>query len=265
MQLHQYVRKYLQQGHGRFVVKFSISAVLGLLFLAVTFILNVPGAHANERATCPAGDRTHIVIWGDTLSKIAERYHTSWPTLASYNRIVNPNLIFVDQTVCIPSRAHVKNVPTQVVQQNNNVIHTAPPQQSSVPVRPALPQQGSVAIHTAPPQQHSVTPYAAQPQQQTYAAPAQPQPTGGSIPAMIDQVFGAYGPAAINIARCESGLNPGAYNPSGASGLFQILPSTWRGTSEAGASPFNAQANIIAAHEIFVRDGYSWREWVCQP
>jgi hypothetical protein len=93
-----------------------------------------------------------------------------------------------------------------------------------------------------------------------------PQPApAGSIVAMINQVFGAYAAGAINVARCESGLNPGAYNPSGASGLFQIMPGTWAGTSEAGQSPFNAYANILAAHQIFVRDGYSWREWTCQP
>jgi len=82
---------------------------------------------------------------------------------------------------------------------------------------------------------------------------------------MIDSAFGAYGPGAINVARCESGLNPNAYNASGAAGLFQIMPGTWAGTSEAGQSPFNAAANIAAAHQIFVRDGYSWREWTCQP
>lgn len=86
---------------------------------------------------------------------------------------------------------------------------------------------------------------------------------------MIEQIFGANAPEALNIARCESGLNPNAYNPtsiggSHAAGVFQILyPSTWMGTPEAGASPYNAWANIEAAHAIFVRDGYSWREWVC--
>ncbi len=91
------------------------------------------------------------------------------------------------------------------------------------------------------------------------------------IPALINRVFGPDGPAAIRVAQCESGLNPSAYNPisvggSHAEGLFQILvPSTWWTTSQAGNSPYDAQANTLAAHEIFVRDGHSWREWVCQP
>ncbi len=90
-------------------------------------------------------------------------------------------------------------------------------------------------------------------------------PVGSSIETMITRAFGLYAPGAVNIARCESGLNPAAYNPySGASGLFQIIAGTWAGTSQARYSPFNAQANIAAAHEIFVRDGYSWREWTCR-
>lgn len=95
------------------------------------------------------------------------------------------------------------------------------------------------------------------------------QPTG-SVATMISQVFGANAPQALSIAQCESGLNPNAYNPisiggSHAEGVFQILyPSTWSGTPQAASSPYDAWANIQAAHAIFVRDGYSWREWTCQ-
>jgi LysM repeat protein len=95
------------------------------------------------------------------------------------------------------------------------------------------------------------------------------QPTG-SVATMIAQVFGSNAPQALQIAQCESGLNPNAYNPisiggSHAAGVFQILyPSTWSGTPQAASSPYNAAANIQAAHAIFVRDGYSWREWTCQ-
>jgi hypothetical protein len=95
--------------------------------------------------------------------------------------------------------------------------------------------------------------------------------SGGSPTAIINQVFGADAPAALRIAMCESSLNPNAVNStaiggSHAEGLFQILyPSTWNTTSQAGNSPFDAMANTIAAHEIFIRDGHSWREWACQP
>lgn len=97
------------------------------------------------------------------------------------------------------------------------------------------------------------------------SAPA-PAPSSGSVASQILAVFGPYGGQALRVATCESSLNPNAYNrSSGASGVFQFLASTWATTSYAGYSPFNASANINAAHQVFVRDGYSWREWTCQP
>lgn len=107
---------------------------------------------------------------------------------------------------------------------------------------------------------------------QAQAAEVAPQNYSASyMTGLISQVFGAYAGGALRVAQCESGLNPYAVNPiyignSRATGLFQILyPSTWVGTSQAGASPYDPIANARAAYEIFVRDGYSWREWVCQP
>jgi hypothetical protein len=99
-----------------------------------------------------------------------------------------------------------------------------------------------------------------------------PPPVGsGSVVGIIQTVFGSYSSAAISVAQCESSLNPAAVNPtsiggSHASGLFQVLyPSTWDTTSQHASSPFDARANTLAAYEIFQRDGYSWREWSCQP
>ncbi|GHO94212.1 hypothetical protein KSF_042600 [Reticulibacter mediterranei] len=95
--------------------------------------------------------------------------------------------------------------------------------------------------------------------------------SAAEVTGMINQVFGPDAPGALRVAQCESGLNPNAVNSmyignSRATGVFQILyPSTWYSTSQASASPYDAYANVRAAHDIFVRDGHSWREWVCQP
>ena len=103
----------------------------------------------------------------------------------------------------------------------------------------------------------------------TTPIPYPTSPGQAGVIAMINQVFGPYAGGALNVARCESGFNPLAYNPvsiggNHAAGVFQILyPSTWDGTSQAASSPYNAMANILAAHQIFVRDGYSWRECSC--
>jgi len=102
-------------------------------------------------------------------------------------------------------------------------------------------------------------------------APAEARHRDISVVNIIGQVFGPYASQAMRVAQCESGMNAHAYNPtaiagSHSAGVFQILyPSTWRGTSQAPYSPYNARANIIAAHDIFVHSGYHWRAWVCKP
>jgi|SRR5579884_1537118 len=232
MQTYQHIptclRKYLV---GSLVGKFLICVVLGVIPLVTISIVTAPHASAYSNTTCPAGEHPYIVVKGDTLSGIGNRYGARWSALASDNDIVNPNLIYTGRTLCIPVHGAARIVPKPV-------------------------QKSTATTYSNPTPQNTVTP--------PVTVTPQPVPSG-SIESMIDSVFGSYGPGAINVARCESGLNPNAYNPSGAAGLFQIMPGTWATTSEAGQSPFNAAANIAAAHEIFVRDGYSWREWTCQP
>lgn len=143
---------------------------------------------------------------------------------------------------------------------HKRVVHTtATPTQSIPPV---------VVQATATPTPAPPAPVAPTPTPATQAPVAtQPPPAGGSYTNMIYQVFGsAYGPGAVNVAMCESTMNPNAYNSVlGASGLFQIIPSTFASTSYAGQSVFDPMVNIEAAHEIFARDGYSWSEWSCRP
>jgi Trp operon repressor len=78
---------------------------------------------------------------------------------------------------------------------------------------------------------------------------------------------------ALAILQCESLGDADAYNPySGASGLFQFLPSTWASTSPqagfSGASVFDAGANIGTAAWLANRyqelgKGY-WSPWSCR-
>ena len=87
----------------------------------------------------------------------------------------------------------------------------------------------------------------------------------------IRAVFGGYSAGALGVAHCESDFDPNAWNRitilgSHAEGVFQILyPSTWNNTSYASQSPYSYDANIHAAYQIFSRDGFTWREWECQP
>jgi len=68
---------------------------------------------------------------------------------------------------------------------------------------------------------------------------------------------------AMNVAWCESRYHPNSVNTdSGASGLFQFLPSTWSGTPYASKSPFDPRVNSFAAAWLYSR--YGSGRWVCQ-
>jgi len=65
------------------------------------------------------------------------------------------------------------------------------------------------------------------------------------------------------VAGCETGgtFNPRAYNSSGASGLFQFMPSTFASTPYAAFSIWSPYASAMAAGFMFAhgRGG----EWAC--
>jgi resuscitation-promoting factor RpfB len=95
-------------------------------------------------------------------------------------------------------------------------------------------------------------------------------PSGAAeIEAIIRDAAAAQGADAgqlLRVAYCESRYNPGAYNASGASGLFQFLPSTWAANSVragfAGASPFDPVPAANVAAWMFAR-GQAY-QWVCR-
>ncbi len=78
---------------------------------------------------------------------------------------------------------------------------------------------------------------------------------------------------ALRIIDCESNGDPDAYNPySGASGLFQFIPSTWASTAPksgyGGHSAFEPEANIASAAWLANRyeelGQHYWRAWSCR-
>ena len=83
----------------------------------------------------------------------------------------------------------------------------------------------------------------------------------------ITDAFSPLGPAAVqwamNVAWCESRYHPNSVNSdSGASGLFQFLPSTWGGTPWANQSPFDPVANAQAAAWLYSH--YGPGRWACK-
>jgi len=108
---------------------------------------------------------------------------------------------------------------------------------------------------------------AAQAQAAAIAARSNHPPPPPDIAKYITDAFNPLGPAAvqwaINVAWCESRYHPNSVNSdSGASGLFQFLPSTWSGTPYASYSPFDPQINALAAAWLYSH--YGPGRWVCQ-
>jgi len=89
----------------------------------------------------------------------------------------------------------------------------------------------------------------------------------GSVQDIIVKAFPPFGPSAVQwglrVAKCESGYNPNAVNRgSGASGLFQFLPSTWASMPQHNQSVFNPVANAQAAAVLYQRSGPN--QWSCK-
>lgn len=60
---------------------------------------------------------TYTVVAGDTLSKIAAKYGTTYQKLAAYNGITNPNIIRVGQKIKIPGTAAPKKTNAELAKE----------------------------------------------------------------------------------------------------------------------------------------------------
>ncbi|MBA2677061.1 MAG: LysM peptidoglycan-binding domain-containing protein [Ktedonobacteraceae bacterium] len=104
-------RKFVSIAAGHVVVMGVLAAVL----LNNAFGTHVFGAYAF--APCPAGDKTYTVQAGDTLGAIAARNQTTWQSLASHNKLMNANALFINQNLCIP--ANLASVGMNVASKSN--------------------------------------------------------------------------------------------------------------------------------------------------
>ena len=193
----------------------------------------------------PDTTRTIKVKKGQTLSTISkEEYGKSsdWPLIFWANhygkhRIRWADEIYVGQTLTIPQLTrHIPKAPKRTSPFIGNLVTQ-------------IAQTGTSTNYTAPP------------------APQPIYPTGGngifSYSALENLWVSAGGPSwaeaqAARIAECESGGNPYAYNPSGATGLWQILGSVVPGNL------YNPYVNALNAVSKFKASGDTFAQWVCQ-
>jgi hypothetical protein len=97
------------------------------------------------------------------------------------------------------------------------------------------------------------------------AAPQQAAPPAADVYSYValEQLWVAAGgpswaaASAASIAECESGGRPNAYNPSGASGLWQILGQVVPGWI------FDPMVNAENAVAKFTASGDTFAPWVC--
>ncbi len=144
------------------------------------------------------------------------------------------------------------------------------PTYTPVPVR-AYPTYTPVPVRVYP----TYTPVPAYPTYTPVPAPVYPTYTPVPVAAAPVQSGGVNGAIAtasarwgvsygwlVRVATCESGLNPSAYNPSGASGLFQFMPGTyWLYASRIGEtrSYWDAYgAANVAAYMFSIGQSYQW-------
>lgn len=207
-----------------------------------------PAAVVSPVTVRQIADISHIyrVRPGDSLSKISAHFYDSsryWTGIywANKSAIRYANVIYVGQTLTIPARPHALAAP--------RVLSPVPPPQPhrSVPVTSDSTEHTNQApVVTGGQSQHSTA-------------------SGQLTPGQVGELWlEAGGPAwaeraAESVAYCESGDRTNAYNPSGASGLWQILGSV------VGGNLFNGYTNALNAVAKFKASGDTWTQWTCKP
>lgn len=84
---------------------------------------------------------------------------------------------------------------------------------------------------------------------------------------MIIQTFPEDPHTALAIARCESGLNPTAFNdknvtPTVDRGIFQINSVHDEALNRLGLDPWDVEDNVEFARYLYDQRG-GWQDWVC--
>lgn len=102
------------------------------------------------------------------------------------------------------------------------------------------------------------------------AARTTPAPISHELAGGVEQwrsLVAVYFPAdqvdrALRVMQCESGGDPNAYNPSGASGLMQVLASWADDFGYQPADLFDPAINLQVSRYLW--DDGGWGHWVCR-
>ena len=183
-----------------------------------------------------ASAESYTVKAGDTLSEIAESKKTTVERLVELNKISNPDFIMTGQVLEL---GDLKDVAKQTT--------SAPVASSATPAVPAPAPAAPVATET--PAATATTDYSAYSSNVVLANGNTPGAVGSYAAARMAEMTGVSASTWENIIARESNGQVDAYNPSGASGLFQTMPG-WGSTA-------TVEDQIQAAYRAYSAQGLS--------
>ncbi|AGK72203.1 LysM domain-containing protein [Streptococcus cristatus] len=193
-------------------------------------------------STIVASAESYTVKAGDTLSEIAESKKTTVERLVELNKISNPDFIMTGQVLEL---GDLKDVAKQTT--------SAPVASSATPAVPApapvAPVAPAAPVATETPVATATTDYSGYSSSVVLANGNTPGAVGSYAAARMAEMTGVSASTWENIIARESNGQVDAYNPSGASGLFQTMPG-WGSTA-------TVEDQIQAAYRAYSAQGLS--------
>ena len=210
----------------------NVTGVIAILSKAQAYILRLTKVRIRHLVVSDWAARAVLRYWRLRRQtwRVVDRFRIRWRqlsiTLAGHALVLGLGFVLVVPVVTVrPALTR-----TASAQYAGYVLSTTPARPRNAPIREVL---KASALEERPAPEVMVPAAAPVPAAPKLAAPAgftPPPGSGGDGLAAIYAVFG-NSPGlswALRVANCESHYNPLAVNrSSGASGLFQFMPSTW--------------------------------------
>lgn len=240
----------------------------GVIIVVLIALLGFAAVSA-ENPTPPADTTSNDALPASLSARVAA---------ASFSASLNPTVAqqAPAATPQVAASPRVEPVPAPTTTTTTTTTTAPPPTTTAAPTTTTAappPPTTTTTTTTAPPTTTTTT----EPPSTTTTEP----PVPGGVRdveewrSLVEQYFAAeMVDGALTVIACESNGDPLAENPySGASGLFQFIPTTWAwasaGAGFADASPFDPVANVAAAGWVVQRSldrgNHPWDHWTCRP
>ena len=209
----------------------NVTGVIAIVLKAHAYILRLTNARIRHLVVSEWAARAVLRYWRfrrqgqQLINRLKIRRRELSITLAGHALVLGLGFVLVVPVVTVRPAV----TPTVAAQYAGYVVATTPVRPRNVPIREAL-KASALEERPAPEVIVPAAPPASAPRGAAPAFVPPPPGSGGDGLAAIYAVFG-NSPGlswALRVANCESHYNPLAVNrSSGASGLFQFMPSTW--------------------------------------